>query len=135
MNTVSIELTRNQQLVFDKLTCVSTPMTAYHLLESLRDEGLRAPPQIYRALEKLITLGIVHRLDSLNAFVACRHPSCEPHRVSAFAICDQCQQVSEISDPELVKHLRALALEAGLTPRRSNIELQGLCEVCQNETL
>lgn len=135
MNNISIKLTRNQKLVFDKLSCVSTPMTAYHLLESLRDQGLRAPPQVYRALEKLVTLGIVHRLDSLNAFVACRHPSCEPHRVVAFTICDQCQHVSEISDPELNTHLRVLAIEAGLTPRRSNIELQGLCDACQQKTL
>lgn len=124
-------LTRNQKLVFDTLERAQIPMSAYHILEALHAEGLRAPPQVYRALDKLMTLGLVHRLDSLNAFIACRQPSCDRHRVSAFVICDQCQQVAELSDPTLVAHLQSLATQAGLTPRRSNVELQGLCHRCE----
>ena len=67
-----LKLTRNQQLVYDALTGAKTPLSAYTLLDQLRDAGFRAPLQVYRALEKLIEIGQVHRLESINSFVACQ---------------------------------------------------------------
>ena len=83
------DLTRNQSLVFNALTRAPGPLSAYSLLDQLRDKGLRAPLQVYRALDKLVAFGMVHRLESLNAFVACRHPDCETHENIAFTICEE----------------------------------------------
>ena len=82
------DLTKNQALVFGKLSDASGPLTAYALLDNLRENGFRAPLQVYRALDKLVDYGLVHRLESLNAFVACRHKGCADHKTAAFAICE-----------------------------------------------
>ena len=66
-------LTKNQSLVFDVLTRAEQPISAYTILDRLREHGFRAPLQVYRALDKLLEAGLVHRLESLNAFVACAH--------------------------------------------------------------
>ncbi len=70
MTSVS-DLTRNQSLVFNALDGASGPLSAYDILDKLRADGFRAPLQVYRALDKLVEYGMVHRLESLNAFVAC----------------------------------------------------------------
>ena len=82
------DLTKNQSLVLDALSGAHGPLSAYTILDQLRDHGLRAPLQVYRALEKLLEYGLVHRLESLNAFVACRHPHCGDDSTMAFAICE-----------------------------------------------
>ena len=87
------DLTRNQSLVFDALVGSDGPLSAYTLLDRLREHGFRAPLQVYRALDKLVEFGMVHRLESLNAFVACAHASescCHDHGTVAFAICNSC---------------------------------------------
>ena len=92
------ELTKNQTLVLDVLAASETPLSAYAILDVLRDDGLRAPLQVYRALESLMAFGSVHRLESLNAFVACSHPKCSTHSNVAFTICEKCNNVLEIND-------------------------------------
>jgi Fur family zinc uptake transcriptional regulator len=124
-------LTRNQSLVFSALTRAEAPLSAYAILDQLRDEGFRAPPQVYRALEKLIEMGAVHRLESLNAFVACRHPDCDGHETVAFAICDTCGKVAELSDDTLARHLKALADASAFALKKSTVELRGTCADCR----
>jgi Fur family zinc uptake transcriptional regulator len=77
-----VDLTKNQSLVMGALTNSDGPLSAYTILDQLRDHGFRAPLQVYRALDKLVEFGLVHRLESLNAFVACRHPGCDGHEPS-----------------------------------------------------
>ncbi|TCD16274.1 Fur family transcriptional regulator [Oricola cellulosilytica] len=126
------DLTRNQTLVFDTLSGSDAPLSAYTILDRLRDEGFRAPLQVYRALEKLVEFGMVHRLESLNAFVACSHPECESHETMAFAICETCGHVSEIADEKLGRELGALASGTGFALTRSTVELRGTCAACRN---
>lgn len=126
------DLTKNQQMVLDALSGADGPLSAYTILDRLREQGFRAPPQVYRALDKLVELGMVHRLESLNAFVACRHPGCETHEETiAFAICDDCGQVAEISDDALSEELGAIAGRAGFLLKKSTVELRGICDACQ----
>src|SRR3546814_12693557 len=66
-------MTHNQSLVLEVLRTEGRAMTAYQILDALREHGLRAPVQVYRALERLLEREEVHRIESLNAFVACRH--------------------------------------------------------------
>ena len=127
---MSKSLTKNQILVLEKLTAASKPQTAYSLLEQLKEHGLKAPPQIYRALEKLLALGLIHKLESINSFVACQHSDCA-HQIAGFAICDGCDQVSEIIDDNLESQIHSVAKTAGLVPKKSTMEIHGLCSSCQ----
>lgn len=125
------DLTKNQALVFGALSRAEGPLSAYTILDKLRDDGFRAPLQVYRALDKLVENGMVHRLESLNAFVACRHPGCDSHQTIAFAICETCGQVTEISDDALESRLGDLARNSGFSVTRAVVELRGLCAACQ----
>ncbi|WP_420960856.1 Fur family transcriptional regulator [Brucella sp. IR073] len=124
------ELTRNQSLVFDALAKAEGPMSAYTILDKLRDDGFRAPLQVYRALDKLMDFGIVHRVESLNAFVACAHPECGQHGVVAFAICDKCGHVSEFSDEVIEGQVRGRANSNGFKLSKTTIEIRGTCANC-----
>lgn len=124
-------LTRNQALVMGSLERAKGPMSAYAILDDLRDEGVRAPLQVYRALEKLVELGAVHRLESINAFVACRQGGCGDHDITAFTICETCGKVAEVNDSKLAIQLEQLAKGQGFRVSKSTVELRGVCEACQ----
>ncbi|TKT74350.1 Fur family transcriptional regulator [Aquamicrobium sp. LC103] len=120
---------RNRQLVLDALERAQKPLGAYELLELLRDDGLRSPPQVYRALEQLIDDGAVHKIESLSAFAVCT-AECGNHGHAAFAICRNCGRTSEFHDAELDRLLRRLARKEGFRTTATTVELSGLCESC-----
>jgi Fur family zinc uptake transcriptional regulator len=130
------DLTRNQNLVLKTLNAADAPLSAYDILDRLRAEGLRAPLQVYRALEKLIDHGLAHRLESLNAFVCCangeRHSS--HAAAAAFAICGKCGRVDEFEDAAVEDRLAAWAAENGFEPQQTTIELRGRCRDCADAT-
>ncbi|MBD0415137.1 transcriptional repressor [Tianweitania sp. Rool2] len=121
---------RNRQLVLDALERAQKPLGAYELLELLREDGLRAPLQIYRALDQLIGDGTVHKIESLSAYALCTGLECGNHGHAAFAICRACGRTSEFHDPELHRVLRLLARKEGFRTTATTIELSGLCESC-----
>ena len=127
-------LTKNQALVFQALTKSPVPKTAYGLLDDLRSAGFRAPPQVYRALDKLVESGLVHRLESMNAFVACSHDACHPAGMVAFAICDRCGQATEFNDEIVAERLDDWTLARQFTPSRTTIEIRGECAECRPVT-
>ena len=127
-------LTKNQSLVFHALEGAEKPLGAYDLLDALRAAGFRSPLQVYRALDKLVDLGLVHRLESLNAFVACAHCDGKPadrHESAAFTICSACGKVCEVNDKGLTRQLMQIAADAGFLLERSTVELRGMCAECQ----
>ena len=123
-------LTKNQSLVMAALLGANEPLSAYTILDQLRSKGLRAPLQVYRALDKLVEYGMAHRLESLNAFVACRHPDRESESMVAFTICESCGDVTEISNDGFDRQLHNLAGGAGFNVKKSTVELFGQCEAC-----
>ena len=102
-----VTLTKNQSLVLEALKASAAPLSAYALLDQLRPSGFRAPLQVYRALDRLIEQGSVHKLESINAFMACcqDHDHGHHHGVAGFAICDTYGQVSEFDDHEICHRL------------------------------
>lgn len=106
------------------------PLSAYALLDLLREDGFRAPLQVYRALEKLQQDGSVHRVESLNAFIACHREGCHHAQNAVFAICDECGAVDEFADAKLAQHVKACAEAGGFRMDRSSIEITGHCENC-----
>jgi Fur family zinc uptake transcriptional regulator len=124
------ELTKNQTLVLAALTQAHGPLSAYAILDRLRDRGIRAPLQVYRALDRLIASGMVHRLESLNAFVACRHSGCDAGATQAFAICEKCGEVAELANDRLDAEIGRIAGGDGFRPRKATVEISGLCRAC-----
>jgi Fur family zinc uptake transcriptional regulator len=113
------------------------PLGAYTLLEQLSaqaapGEGQRlAPPTVYRALEFLREQGLVHRIDSLNAFIGCQHPQ-EPHQ-RFFLICRQCATAVEIMSEPLTTALKSVADTAQFAAEGASVEITGLCSACRSE--
>lgn len=126
-------LTPNQQLVLRTLSDAASPLSAYQILERLGDSTIRAPLQVYRALEKLIDHGLVHRLESLNAFVVCDHAGAHAEHPAAFAICENCGFVEEFADTSIASRLDRWSKGNGFRPRRVTLELRGLCCNCTEE--
>ncbi len=124
------DLTRNQSLVLGKLASADVPMSAYDLLDLLRPDGIKAPLQVYRALDKLVDKGLAHRLESLNAFVACAEPHCHRAGLIAFAICEKCGSVAEFADDVVRERLESWAGTEGFTPRLTTLEIRGDCRRC-----
>jgi Fur family zinc uptake transcriptional regulator len=124
------DLTRNQTLVLDRLEKSEGPLSAYALLDQLRDDGFRAPLQVYRALDTLMKSGLVHRLESINSFVACHGHHHHDHGITGFAICETCGQVTEFTDPVLSERLEAWAQATGFKASKAAIELRGTCGKC-----
>lgn len=102
---------------------------AYDLLDQLAVLGGSAkPPTVYRALEFLMAQGLVHKIESLNAYIGCPHP--EGTHVSQFFICDDCGNVEEVNLPELEKAIKSQAMQSGFTVNRQTVEISGQCNDC-----
>lgn len=125
-----MQLTANQQRVLTTLKQAPGPLSAYALLDRLRDQGFSAPTQVYRALERLGEQGLVHRLETLNAYVSCSHPADCQHSLKAFAICDDCGHVDEFIDNDLGHCLGYWVKRNAFSLRNSTIELRGRCSTC-----
>ena len=124
------DLTRNQGLVLGALNHSVSPLSAYDILDQLRADGLRAPLQVYRALDKLVERGLAHRLESLNAFVACADEHCHRKGLIAFAICEGCGKVDEFADAVIEQRLGDWAGAKGFKVERTTMEIRGKCEAC-----
>ena len=106
------------------------PIGAYALLDALRKEGLAsAPPTVYRALDFLLENGLVHRIESLNAFVGCAHPG-DSHR-GLFLICKTCRNAVEIDDARISRAIANSAGDRGFAVQHATVEVTGLCPNCK----
>ena len=124
-------LTSNQRSVLDALRASGTCRTAYELLEELRGSGFAAATSVYRALDALTAQGLVHRVESLNAFVACRH---DPHATApVLAICRECGHVDEVEPVGLGGLVDRWCDTARFRPERVTIEIIGRCGPCSAE--
>ena len=117
-----------QARVLALLTQAGRPLSAYDLLSLLKAEGVSAPPTVYRALERLMRDGFAHRIESLNAFVACNRP--HHQELAAFAICDHCGRVAELTDGGLEASLGGIASRSGFHTVKASVELRGHCSAC-----
>lgn len=106
------------------------PIGAYDILDTLgKESGSAAPPTVYRALEFLIEAGLVHRLDSLNAFIGCPDPA--NSHAGQFLICTQCRTVTELSDTDIEQLIERKAAARGFSAIRQMLEIEGLCNDCR----
>jgi len=118
----------NHELVIAALRRTEKPLTAYELLAQLRSRGISAPPTVYRALDRLISEGRAHRLESLNAFVACAHP--HQGASAMFSICRDCGTAEEFSAGAIDATIADWAKKAGFQVDRAVLEIRGACSDC-----
>jgi len=105
------------------------PIKAYDLLAQLSSEDfIEKPPTVYRALDFLMDNNLIHRIESQNAFIGCNtnHANMD----SKFLICDQCNEVEELSEPRIHKALNEVSKKQGFKPELINIEIHGTCAQC-----
>jgi Fur family zinc uptake transcriptional regulator len=117
--------------VLQALLASHRPLGAYEIIDALAQSMPRpAPITVYRALDFLMTNGLVHRIESRNAYLACAHGHDEAALV-AFLICDRCGSVGEIPAAPVAQSLSAAARATGFAPKLSVVEITGVCAHCQ----
>ncbi len=117
--------------VLEALLSSHRPLGAYEIIEELAKVAPRpAPITVYRALEFLIANGLVHRIESRNAFLACAHDH-EQTALVAFLICESCGAVGEVPAAPIAESLKSAAAASGFLPKMSVVEITGLCAHCQ----
>ena len=126
-------LSKNQKIVLDYIEKANQPLKAYSILFNVQKKGLKAPPQVYRALDKLIEMGKIHKIESRNAFIACQNSSCQISKATAFSICESCENVSEINNSKLSKYLSNFEDDSGMRYNKYNLEFFGLCKKCKSK--
>lgn len=125
-----LRLTPVRRRVLEILLESHAALGAYDLLDRLAAEGMGSrPPVAYRALAFLTEHGFAHRVERLNAFVACTHPG--PTHEPAFLICTGCGTVAEAATAAARPALGGPARETGFRISRTTVEAVGLCPVCQ----
>ena len=124
-----LRLTPLRAEVLQILACAERPTKAYELLDRIKaSKAPGSPPTVYRTLDFLVGNGFVHKLESINAFVACHHPA--QNHVAPFLICDTCQRVLEIDDATVPTLLNKQAGALGFAPSTQTLEVHGHCADC-----
>jgi Fur family zinc uptake transcriptional regulator len=124
-----IRLTPLRRRVLEIVWRRHQPIGAYEILaEIAKDRHKAAPPTVYRALDFLRDAGLVHRVDSLNAFLGCDRPL-DAH-AGQFLVCETCRKVTEIDDPELTRNLARHARSLGYRLEGSAVEIKARCAAC-----
>ena len=123
-------LSKNQKIVLDIIEKSAQPMKAYSILFNVQKKGLKAPPQVYRALDKLLSIGLVHKIESLNAWTVC----CGSHnnKTPVFEICNDCGYVKEHLDQDFTNNINNLSKRTGFIPDNPVLEIHGRCGACAN---
>lgn len=126
-STDPIRMTKPRQAVFDTIHAAQKPMGAYDIIRAISPQP--KPPTVYRALDYLCGRGMVHRIESLNAYVVCHaaHECCAHAHTARFTVCDACGRVEEIGHDHHMPH----GIEkGGFIPSRIITEIHGTCADC-----
>ena len=123
-------LTPARLAAYAELLTTERPVTAYELIALLEDRQQRkiAPLTVYRHLEFLIRVGLVHRLESTQSYLPCDHP--EHTHESQYLLCSSCGCADEVESKSLETLVRDIADQRGFQPESTIVEVKGLCEDC-----
>ena len=126
-----LKLTKIRRQVLEIIWRQHNPIGAYDVLQKLQEAGHKpAPPTAYRALEFLVSANLIHRIESLNAYIGCPSPNAK-HQCQ-FYICTECHCIAEVNSPAVSKALQAGGRELGFTPEQAVVEVHGRCRNCQS---
>ena len=133
MSFQSLSLTKNQQTVLDILENSQEPLKAYTILFDIQKKGIKSPLQVYRALDKLIEIGKVHKIESRNSYVACKHEGCNAKTSTSFLICENCDKVTELTANNLFTYFSKQSEKNNFQYKKHSLEIYGLCENCKTK--
>jgi len=123
-------MTSSRLRTFELILEANGPIKAYDVIDRFHPEGAAKPPTVYRALSFLEQMGLIHRIESLNAFVAC---DTHDHKHTAgFLLCECCGQSEEIAIPN-VADIETRAAKTGFRVNHITLEARGLCQACQSD--
>ena len=123
-------LTAQRRRVLEIVASGHTAVGAYDILARMRNDGrLPAPAAVYRALDFLLRQGLIHRVESRNAYVACLSDE-EEHRAQ-FLVCEGCGRVAELNSPAIERAISSGAAAAAFTITTPVVEISGRCHACQ----
>jgi Fur family zinc uptake transcriptional regulator len=127
-------LTPIRRKVLELLLQHGRSLKAYELLDAMRvvHPGA-APPTVYRALDFLTDEGLVHRLDAVNAWIACHDAGGAPHDL--LVVCTGCGAVAEVSDPSMSRQLADRVQQTGFVLATHETEIRALCPHCQKKPI
>jgi Fur family zinc uptake transcriptional regulator len=132
------KLTDLRRQVLGLVLSSTKPAGAYDILNALREDHKgAAPPTVYRALDFLLEQGLVHKVESLSAFVGCAHDADHGHshpatdHAAQFLICRTCGRATEFDNPDVLAALQKIADTVGFLVETSLVEAKGLCDNCR----
>lgn len=126
-----MKMTDLRRRVLEEIAASHEALGAYEILDRMAAKGPRlAPISVYRAIEALHEVGLVHRLESRNAFFAC-HGSHAPERDQLILACERCGRVAEIAGDQVFAALGLALQRASFEPRRTVTEVSGVCAACR----
>ena len=128
----NIRFTELRRKVFEEIALTTASVGAYEVLDRLAKKGTRlAPISIYRALDALLEAGVVHRLESKNAYFACsRLHQPRTGRRPMFLSCEVCGTVFETDGEDIFRSIDTTARSAKFEPRVKFVEVSGTCTDC-----
>jgi Fur family zinc uptake transcriptional regulator len=126
-----LRLTPLRRRVLEEIAGSHHAVGAYDVLDRLARKGGRrlAPISVYRVIDVLLEAGVVHRLESRNAYFACHTPHVGDKRQIVLA-CEQCSLVAEVPGEPVFDSIAKAARTAGFVPSRSMVEIAGTCKSC-----
>lgn len=129
-DAVGISLTPIRQRVLELIWEDHEPVKAYDILDTLKQsKSSSAPPTVYRALDFLQDEGLVHKIESLNAYIGCGNPR-NTHK-GQFFICHDCGFVAELDDDEIRRLFQKKAKRFGFEINDEIVEIKGYCQECR----
>ena len=131
MKITNQKLTRNQEIVLNLLENSGEPLKAYSILSDTQKKGIKAPTQVYRALDKLIEIGKVHKIESKNSYVACNISNCTAMASTSFLICEKCEKVTELEKENLKSFFGGISERLNFEYSDHNLEIFGFCNTCK----
>jgi Fur family zinc uptake transcriptional regulator len=134
--TRNLRFTKLRQLVFEEIASTNTSVGAYEVLDRLASKGTRlAPISVYRAIDALMEAGVIHRLESKNAFFACRrlHHDFEKGKRPLILACEKCGTVAEVDSEGIFDTIDKVARGASFKPRVKFVEVSGTCPRCSRD--
>ena len=133
MALVTEKLTNNQQTVLNLLEVSKEPLKAYAILFDIQKKGIKSPLQVYRALDKLIEIGKVHKIESKNSYIACNNANCTSQTSTSFLICEICDKVTELKQNNISNFFLKLSEKSNFKYTKHNLEIYGECKTCKNK--
>ncbi len=129
-----LRFTELREQVFTEIASTRQAIGAYDIIDRLSDKGTRlAPISVYRSIDALMEAGVIHRLESKNAYFACRRHEHGKRGRPIFLSCEECGGVTEVSAQVAFDTIKALAESAGFTPKVKFVEVSGTCRDCSKK--